>query len=111
MSRNQGKELSMRKVREILRLGLVCQLSQRRIAQSCHMSQASVSKFLNLAKQREIEGAQVSQFSDEELMKALGLNSNVHSILKKGLDRHPLSKPEPTPQLEHENIRGAHYYQ
>ncbi len=77
MSRKQGKELSMRKVREILRLGLVCQLSQRRIAQSCHMSQASVSKFLNLAKQREIEGAQVSQFSDEELMKALGLNSEV----------------------------------
>ena len=29
--------------------------------------------------------------------------SSVHSILKKGLDRHPLSKPEPTPQLEHEN--------
>ena len=77
MSRKQGKELSMRKVREILRLGLVCQLSQRRIAQSCHMSQASVSKFLNLAKQRELEGAQVSQFSDEELMKALGLNSEV----------------------------------
>ena len=85
MSRKQGKEWTMRKVREILRLGLVCQLSQRRIAQSCHMSQASVSKFLNLAKQREIEGAQVSQFSDEELMKALGLNSSVHSILKKGL--------------------------
>ena len=77
MSRKQGKELTMRKVREILRLGLVCQLSQRRIAQSCHMSQASVSKFLNLAKQREIEGTQVSQFSDEELMKALGLNSEV----------------------------------
>ena len=73
MSRKQGKELTMRKVREILRLGLVCQLSQRRIAQSCHMSQASVSKFFNLAKQREIEGTQVSQFSDEELMKALGL--------------------------------------
>ena len=48
MSRKQGKELSMRKVREILRLGLVCQLSQRQIAQSCHMSQASVSKFMSV---------------------------------------------------------------
>ena len=73
MSRKRGKELSMCKVREILRLGLVCHLSQRQIAQSCHMSQASVSKFLNVAKQRGIEGVQVSHCSDEELMNALGL--------------------------------------
>ena len=40
--------------------------------------------------------------------------TNVESILKCGLDQQPLSEPtpsdEPPPSLDHENIRGADYY-
>jgi transposase len=39
---------------------------------------------------------------------------NVESILKKGLDQHPLSASSPQtrlPLLEHENLRGREYYQ
>ena len=38
---------------------------------------------------------------------------NVESILKNGLDQQPLVEPTsdaPAPPLEHENIRGADYY-
>ena len=85
MSRKQGKELSMPKVREILRLGLVCHLSQRQIAQSCHMSQASVSKS-KLYTANRVEAA-----SQRAIPIGAFRYSSVHSILKKGLDRHPLS--------------------
>jgi hypothetical protein len=40
--------------------------------------------------------------------------TNVESILKCGLDRQPLVEPAqgdaPPPSLDHENIRGADYY-
>jgi transposase len=41
---------------------------------------------------------------------------SVESILKTGLDRRPLPVPgadqtDPSPSIEHENIRGPHYYQ
>lgn len=40
--------------------------------------------------------------------------TNVESILKRGLDQLPLREPaqtdEPAPALDHENIRGADYY-
>lgn len=37
---------------------------------------------------------------------------SVKSILEKGLDREPLPQPAPSmPPIEHENVRGAQYYQ
>jgi hypothetical protein len=37
---------------------------------------------------------------------------SIESILKNGLDRQPLpEKPKDTPPLEHDNIRGAAYYE
>lgn len=48
--------------------------------------------------------------------RALALQSpsyqSVKSILEKGLDREPLPEPPPSmPPIEHENVRGAAYYQ
>ncbi len=48
--------------------------------------------------------------------RALAINSasykSVNEILKQGLDKLPLPKTTaPTPVIEHENVRGAHYYQ
>jgi hypothetical protein len=37
---------------------------------------------------------------------------SIESILKKGLDRHPLpEQPAATPASRHANIRGPQYYQ
>lgn len=36
---------------------------------------------------------------------------SIESILKNGLDSKPVSTPEPSPPVCHNNIRGAHYYQ
>jgi transposase len=35
---------------------------------------------------------------------------SIRSILEKGLDRLPLSTPEPQRPLFHPNIRGSHYF-
>ncbi|MGH9451326.1 MAG: Mu transposase domain-containing protein, partial [Terriglobia bacterium] len=35
---------------------------------------------------------------------------SVKSILERSLDRQPLETPPPTPPLEHENLRGASYF-
>ena len=47
--------------------------------------------------------------------RALALRTNsyrsVASILKKGLDREPLSPPPPPPPIDHPNIRGKEYFQ
>ena len=40
----------MRKVREILRLRYACELSERQIAQSCNLSEGSVSNYLRRAE-------------------------------------------------------------
>jgi len=47
--------------------------------------------------------------------RALGIQAftykSIFSILKKGLDRLPLQElSSPTPSMEHENIRGSHYF-
>lgn len=58
-------------------------------------------------------------YSDERLEAAcsralvIGTTSyrSVESILKNGLDGKPLIRPEPSPPVHHNNIRGSHYYQ
>ena len=36
---------------------------------------------------------------------------SIQSILEKGLDRQPLSEPQPQPAPQHDNLRGAEYFQ
>ena len=48
--------------------------------------------------------------------RALAVNAasykSIESILKKDLDKRPLPEPKPpTPSIEHDNIRGAQYYE
>lgn len=46
--------------------------------------------------------------------RALGIGSpsyqSVKSILRSGLDQHPLRREPERPVLEHDNVRGARYY-
>ena len=47
MARKRKKELSMRKVREILRLSLECQMGKREVARSCSVSPTTVKNYLS----------------------------------------------------------------
>ena len=53
--KQQGQELSMRKAREILRLGLKCGIGRRQIARSCGVSHPTVSKYLRAAEKAEMK--------------------------------------------------------
>ena len=58
------------------------------------------------------------QYSNERLeaacRRALAIRAysykSIRSVLEKGLDRQPLSPPEPHPPIEHKNIRGCDYF-
>jgi len=67
MARSRQKGLSMRKVREILRLGLNCQMGCREIARSCSISHSTVSEYLSRVKGDGLTYGEIEKMSDGEL--------------------------------------------
>lgn len=61
----QGKP--MRTVREILRLSLTTELSDRQIARSVRCSHTTVARYAGLARQQSLDWAIISQMSDGDL--------------------------------------------
>ena len=72
MSKKQGKELSMRKIREILRLRLHQRLSVRETAQSCGTSPSTVSRYTKRCQRKGLGWEKIDPLSDSELAQALG---------------------------------------
>jgi len=64
MAKKKVWELSMRKIREILRLGLKCYRSNREIARSCRISHVTVGKYISLAKQKDLLYETIEQMDD-----------------------------------------------
>jgi len=62
-----GKELSMRKIREVLRLAEKGEMSEREIARSCSISHTTAGKYLQLAEERGLSYRQIEGMDDEEL--------------------------------------------
>jgi transposase len=60
----------MRKVREVLRLDSLG-LSQRQIALSCRVGQATVSKYLKAAETAGLKWADIAEWGEERLLAAL----------------------------------------
>lgn len=67
MAGNGKKGLSMRKMREILRLGLQCKLGLREIARSCCISHPTAKKYLKAAKESKLTYEQVERMDENEL--------------------------------------------
>ncbi len=65
--RKRKKELSMRKVREILRLALSCGMGQREISRCCSVSPSTVGNYLFIAQEKNLSYAEISRMSDEQL--------------------------------------------
>jgi len=65
MARKRKRELSMRKMREILRLGLQCGLGIREIARSCCISHPTAKKYLEAARKAGLKYEQAAQMDDK----------------------------------------------
>jgi transposase len=90
MARKRKKELSMRKVREILRLSLECHMGKREVARSCSVSPTTVKNYLSRIEKLNIAYSQVTKMDDGELKRVL-LNHKSSSN----------SNPRPQPNWEH----------
>jgi len=63
--------LSMRKIKDVLRLHWACQQSQRSIAKQCHISRPCVSDYLRRAKQAGLAWPLPDQLDDAQLERLL----------------------------------------
>lgn len=66
-----GKRLSMRKIKEVLRLRYACQLSQEAIAVSCGIGRTSVREYLRRAETARLGWPLPADMSDRELERKL----------------------------------------
>ena len=94
--RRKEREISMRKVREILRLGLARQLSDREIARSLCVSHITVARYIVLAEKAALTYDKVRGMDDAVLLR----------LLEK--DKAPLKKrsyPEPDWNYIHAELK------
>jgi transposase len=94
--RRKEREISMRKVREILRLGLTRQLSDREIARSLCVSHITVARYIALAEKAALTYDKVQGVDDAVLLR----------LLEK--DKAPLGKrsyPEPDWNYIHAELK------
>lgn len=70
-------ELSMRKVKEIFRLNLICNMSTREIGRSCSVSHPTVLKYLQKAHEAGLSSyEQIEKIDDESLSKILKIGKS-----------------------------------
>lgn len=71
MGKRKKRGVSMRKIHEIMRLGLKCHLGYREIARSCSISHSTVREYLARAKTIGLTYEKVEKMDDEELKSVL----------------------------------------
>ena len=96
------ERLSMRKMKEILRLKLVCGLSNRQIAASCHVSRPTVGEYLVRAGHAGLrDWSAIEGLGDEQLERLLFPGQ---------AGERPIFKSKPSPDCAnlHEEMRNKH---
>lgn len=96
MARKGEKELSMRKVREILRLSLSCKLGVREIARSCSISHSTVGEYLGRVEKAGLSWAEVEKMDDGDIARLVKNNAPSKD---KG------SRPQPDWNYIHQELR------
>ena len=95
--KRKGEALSMRKIREILRLALECRMPNREIARSCSVSHATVGKYASKVKETRLTYEELNKMDDITLKRLLRVgvraqqnksypapdNNYIHTELKK----------------------------
>lgn len=96
MIRKCKNGLSMRKMKEILRLGLKCGLGIRDIARSCCISHPTVKKYLSSARKAQLTYEQAEKMDDNAL----------YILLRgKSLSKPRTIKPMPNCSYIHEELK------
>lgn len=93
------ERLTMKKIREILRLGLSFGLSNRQIARSCKVSRPAVSEYVKKAREAGVSSwSEIEGLSEEELKKKLNMSKELVSAAA--------SKPVPDYAKIQEELRN-----
>lgn len=86
----------MRKMREVVRLGLSCNLGHREIARSCSISHTTVGQYLSWAEESGLTYEQIEEMDDWQLVGLLKKNS---------VSKDKESRPQPDWGWIHQELR------
>ena len=86
----------MRKVREVLRLGLLCGKTQREIACSCRIAHSTAGKYLQKAREIELTYQKAHEMDDAELCRVLHIERG---------RRPDINRPEPDWHYIHQELK------
>src|SRR3990172_7290689 len=78
-----NRRLSVRKIKEILRLKLDCGISEREIARSCQVSRSTVADYLRRAAAAKMTWAEASAMAEAQLEEQLFPTEHVPSSVKR----------------------------
>lgn len=78
-----NRRLSMRKIREVLRLKYDCGTSEREIARSCQVSRSTVADYIRRAAAAKLNWAEASALSQTELEDRLFPTEHIPSTVKR----------------------------
>lgn len=101
----------MRKVREIIRLGLNCQMGCREIARSCSVSHSTVSEYLKRVKGSELTYGEIEKMTDGELERlikggtAANTHDKAHDNARAHDKAHDKSRPQPDWGVIHQELK------
>jgi len=85
-----NRRLSVRKIKEILRLKFDCGISEREISRSCRVSRSTVADYLRRAAAARLTWSEASVLGEAQLEERLFPNEHVPSVVKR-----------PPPDCEH----------
>jgi transposase len=90
------ERLSMRKIREILRLKFDCGFSNRKIAKSCSVARSTVATYLSMTKRAGLQWPAPDNLSDTE----------IYNLVFKNRDTKPLNKRQiPSMEYSHNELK------
>ena len=78
-----NRRLSLRKIKEVLRLKYDCGISEREIARSCQVSRSTVADYIRRAGAARLNWAEASALSQTELEDRLFPTEHVPSTVKR----------------------------
>ncbi len=79
------ERLSMRKIREILRLKFDCKLSERKIAKSCSVARSTVGSYLSMAKSAGLTWPIPEHLSDTDISNMMFKNRDGRPVNKRNM--------------------------
>jgi transposase len=78
-----NRRLSVRKIKEILRLKLDCGISEREISRSCQISRSTVADYLRRAAAAKLTWTEASALAETQLEERLFPNEHISSAVKR----------------------------